>query len=90
MEWESQSFNNWESIDIFVADTLSEAWVMARQQDKAEFDDEQFKRMVDGANGKWLKKNNVSDTYKIILSTKKNKKARNYHQEKELKIVLLK
>lgn len=73
LEWESQSFDNWESIEIFVAETLSEAWIMARPQDKEKFEDVEFKEMVDSANGKWLEKVNCSDTYKIILSTKYHK-----------------
>lgn len=70
LKWENQSFDNWESIDIFVAETLSEAWIMARPYDKDKFLDENFKRMVDSANGKWLEKTNCTDSYKIILSSK--------------------
>lgn len=70
LKWESQSFDNWESIEIFVADTLSEAWIKARPQDEKKFLDRSFKRMVDHANGKWLEKVDPSDSYKIILSTR--------------------
>lgn len=70
LEWEPQSFENWESIEIFVADTLSEAWILARPYDKNKFLDKDFARMVDSANGKWLEKTHSEDSYKIILSTK--------------------
>ena len=70
LKWESQSFDNWETVDIFIAETLSEAWLLARPYDAHKFLDENFKRMVDNANGKWLEKTNATDSYKIILSTK--------------------
>lgn len=69
LEWEKESFENWDSVEIFIADTLSEAWIMARPSDKHKFSDEEFKEMVDNANGKWLEKTDPSDSYKIILST---------------------
>lgn len=70
IEWESQSYENWKSIDDFVGDTLSDAWIMARPYDKDKFLDEDFKNMVDSANGKWLEKADSTDSYKIILSRK--------------------
>lgn len=70
LNWESQSFENWETIDIFISDTLSEAWILARPDDVIKFSDDNFKRKVDRANGKWLEKRDDMDTYKIILSTK--------------------
>jgi len=70
LKWENQSYENWDTIDIFVAETLSEAWIMARPYDKDKFLDKKFKRMVDSANGKWLEKSDCTDSYKIILSTK--------------------
>ena len=71
LKWECQSFNNWETVDIFIAETLSEAWILARPLDAPKFTNEEFKRMVDSADGKWLEKTNSTDTYKIILSTKR-------------------
>jgi len=68
--WESQSFENWEAIEIFIAGTLSEAWMMARPSDRHKFTDAEFKDRVDRANGKWLEKTNPDDSYKIILSTR--------------------
>lgn len=59
---EKQSFENWDSIDIFVAETLSEAWLMARPYDKDKFLDKNFKEMVDSANGKWLEKSDYTDS----------------------------
>ena len=70
LNWECQSFEGWENVDIFIADTLSEAWISARPFDAPKFADKRFKRMVDSANGKWLEKTTPTDTYKIILSTK--------------------
>lgn len=70
LNWETQSFDNWETVDIFIADTLSEAWILARPYDEHKFLDKRFKKMVDSANGKWLEKTDPSDSYKIILSTK--------------------
>lgn len=70
LEWESQSFEGWEAVEIFVADTLSEAWLMARPGDARKFRKAEFKRKVDLGNGKWLEKQSASDTYKVILSTK--------------------
>ncbi len=70
LKWETQSFENWETVEIFVAETLSEAWILARPNDKNKFSDKDFKKMVDSANGKWLEKLDENDSYKIILSTK--------------------
>ena len=70
ISWESQSFDNWETVEIFIAETLSEAWILARPCDAHKFLDKRFKRMVDDANGKFLEKTNSTDSYKIILSTK--------------------
>ena len=70
LEWENESFENWEKVEVFIADTLSRAWLMARPNDNEIFCDEEFKRMVDSANGKWLEKQHENDSYKIILSTK--------------------
>lgn len=70
LHWETQSFCGWENIEIFIAETLSEAWILARPKDKYKFEKESFKQMVDNANGKWLEKQDKNDTYKIILSTK--------------------
>lgn len=70
LNWENQSFDNWENVDVFIAETLSEAWILARPYDAHKFLDKKFKRMVDTANGKWLEKTTPTDSYKIILSTK--------------------
>lgn len=70
LNWENQSFENWETVDVFIAETLSEAWILARPYDAHKFLDKKFKRMVDNADGKWLEKTNPADSYKIILSTK--------------------
>lgn len=68
--WESQSYEGWESINIYVAEELSDAWLLARPYDIDKFSNIDFKRMVDSANGKWLEKTTETDSYKIILSTK--------------------
>ena len=70
LTWETQSFEGWEDVEIFIADTLSEAWLLARPYDKDKFLNEEFKRTVDRANGKWLEKTCPEDSYKIILSTR--------------------
>ncbi|MBQ2942557.1 MAG: hypothetical protein IJD97_10000 [Clostridia bacterium] len=70
LNWETQSFDNWETVDIFIAETLSEAWILARPYDEHKFLNKEFKKMVDSANGKWLEKADSADSYKIILSTK--------------------
>lgn len=68
LEWETEDFNGWESVEIFIGDTLSKAWLEARPEDAATFEDEEFKHMVDGSNSKWLEKESEDDTYKILLS----------------------
>jgi len=70
LNWETQPFDNWETVDIIIAETLSEAWILARPYDRHKFLDKEFKRMVDSANGKWLEKSDPTDSYKIILSTR--------------------
>lgn len=70
LQWEKESFCGWENIEIFIAETLSEAWLLARPKDKYKFEKNSFKQIVDNADGKWLEKQDENDTYKIILSTK--------------------
>lgn len=70
LNWENQTFDKWETVDIFMAETLSEAWILAQPYDAHKFLDKDFKRMVNGASGKWLEKTTPTDSYKIILSTK--------------------
>ncbi len=69
LQWEKQSFKGWENVKIFIAETLSEAWLQARPDDAYKFNDPKFKHMVDRANGKWLEKLSEDDSYKIILAT---------------------
>ena len=70
LKWEQQSYEGWENVQVFIKNTLSEAWVSARPEDAYKFDDLSFKKMVDNANGKWLEKKAADDSYKIILSTR--------------------
>ena len=72
LSWETESFDGWETVEIFTADTLSDAWILARPNDAGKFLDLDFKDMVDSANGKWLEKESPDDTYKIILSCSQN------------------
>lgn len=67
--WEPQTFENWNNVKLFIAEKLSDAWILARPQDEYKFQDEEFKERVNSANGKWLEKVNEKDSYKIILST---------------------
>lgn len=74
LSWETNfSFDGWENIELYIADTLSEAWIQARPNDIFLFSDKHFEDMVNSANGKWLEKRKPDDTYNIILSTKYNK-----------------
>ena len=70
LDRERQSFEGWDTVEIFISDTLSEAWILARPEDTDKFEDPAFKRFVDSANGKWLEKKSPDDPYKVILSTK--------------------
>lgn len=69
LRWEKQSFKGWENVKIFIAETLSEAWLHARPNDAYKFNNPKFKQRVDRANGKWLEKLSEGDSYKIILAT---------------------
>ena len=70
LSWESQSFDNWEDIDIYIDKTLSQAWARACPEAFSKLQDSDFINNIDYANGKWLEKSNKNDSYKIILSTK--------------------
>ena len=59
-----------EMPEVFVGNSLSEAWLKARPQDAYRFDNKDFQHDVDSSNGKWLEKQSSEDHYKIILSTK--------------------
>lgn len=73
IEWESKfSFSNWRDVQIFVGNSLSEAWVKARPNEAYKFEDVEFKEMVNRANGKWLEKQHPDDTYKVILKVNNN------------------
>jgi len=75
IEWEKKfDFSGWNKIEIYFGNTLSDAWIQARPNDKFKFDNANFKKSVDANNGKWLEKQEPSDSYKVILS-KKNKEA---------------
>ena len=66
---DKSDYKGWEKIKVFFAPSLSEAWILARPNDKMKFKKEAFKKMVDSGNGKWLEKQNQHDDYKIILAT---------------------
>lgn len=70
LNWEQQSFEGWETVQVFISNTLSEAWILARPEDAYKFEDPAFKQFVDSANGKWLEKKSPNDPYKVIMSTK--------------------
>lgn len=62
-----------ETVRIYIANSLSDAWVKAYPDYEAEFaNDKRFKEYVDAANGKWLEPKGDSDFYSILLSTSKN------------------
>lgn len=76
MEWDDKyDYSGWNNIKIYINNTLIEAWIDARPNDTCTFDDKKFKNMVDGANGKWLEKQNPDDSYKVILSTEYGRKS---------------
>ena len=62
------SFDGYKKVEIYTGDTLSDAWISARPDEKGKFEDEEFKTFVNEANGKWLEKRNQEEPYKIILS----------------------
>lgn len=73
LAWEQEfTFAGWGLVELYIADTLSEAWLTARPHDVQKFENKDFKRFVDSSNGKWLEKVSPTDTYKIILSTRYN------------------
>lgn len=61
-------FIDYKSIPVFVAEKLSDAWLMARPDESYIFADKEFKSFVDEANGKWLEKRTPDEPYKIILA----------------------
>ncbi|MFR8032611.1 MAG: hypothetical protein ACLU6W_01175 [Lachnospiraceae bacterium] len=65
LDWEG-----WEDIEVFVGESLSDAWVKARPEDSYKFSDGTFKQFVNQANGKWLEKRTPEDSYKIIIGLK--------------------
>lgn len=70
MDANISDFKGWEEIEVFLAPSLSEAWLQARPHDAIKFENISFKTYVDGASGKWLEKETASEPYKILLSTR--------------------
>lgn len=69
LEWETEfDFSGYQDIEIYIGETLSEAWIKARPNDEYKFTDLKFKNYVDNASGKWLEKQFPEDKYKVILS----------------------
>lgn len=64
----SSFFIDYKSVPVFAAETLSDAWLMARPDDDYKFADEEFKSFVNEATGKWLEKRTPDEPYKIILA----------------------
>ena len=70
--WETAfSYDGWENIEVHIGNTLSGAWLEGRPEDAYKFQDIRFKKMVNSARGKWLEKQSVNDTYKVIISTER-------------------
>lgn len=69
ISWEKTlDFSGWEEIEVFLAPTLSDAWIKARPNDAYKFENEAFKVRIDNANGKWLEKQFPEDKYKVIVA----------------------
>ena len=73
-EWENlYDFSGWEKLEIFMGESLVDAWLKARPNDKYKFENLEFLKNVKESNGKWLEKQFESDTYKIIVATGKGR-----------------
>lgn len=67
--FKADSFRGRENIELYLGNTLSDAWLSARPHESDKVNDMHFKKRVDSANGKWLEKQWSGDSYKIILAT---------------------
>lgn len=71
IEWDNNSILTLDyDIDLYISDTLPQAWLLARPYDEKKFENIDFYNMVNCANGKWLEPTNDSEGYSIILATK--------------------
>lgn len=60
----------WREVGVFLAPTLSQAWMLAKPDDTRMLHDERFKSRVDSANGKWLEPRTEREGVKVILAVR--------------------
>jgi len=71
IEWDNNSILVLDDdINLYIADTLPQAWLLARPYDKKKFENNNFYNMVNCTNGKWLEPTNSNEPYSVILASK--------------------